>query len=91
MASKHHRHEEQRNGQPVFKFAPLRKSIDSLQDLRALMQATNERYLAFLACLDTLNVEQQALAKIQVLASRQKRVVLPQSRRTLMSACKLRR
>jgi len=31
---KHHRHVEQRNGETVFKLAPLRKSIYSLGDLR---------------------------------------------------------
>jgi hypothetical protein len=61
---KHHRHVEQRNGQTVFKLAPLRKSIYSLKDLRGLMQAANERYLAFMACLESPDVEQQALAKM---------------------------
>ena len=49
---KHHRYVEQRNGERVFKLAPLRKSIYSLGDLRQLMHAANDRYLAFMACLD---------------------------------------
>ncbi|KAA6185050.1 hypothetical protein F2Q65_09970 [Thiohalocapsa marina] len=36
---KHHRYVEQRNGERVFKRAPLRKSIYSLGDLRQLMHA----------------------------------------------------
>ncbi len=61
---KHHRYVEQRNGERVFKLAPLRKSIYSLNDLRQLMHAANERYLAFMACLDNPDAEQQALAKM---------------------------
>lgn len=61
---KHHRHVEQRNGEPVFKLAPLRKSIDSLGDLRQLTHAANERYLAFMACLDNPDAGQKALAKM---------------------------
>ncbi len=61
---KHHRYVEQRNGETVFKLAPLRKSIYSLHDLRRLMSAANERYLAFMACLDNPDAAQQALAKM---------------------------
>jgi hypothetical protein len=61
---KHHRYVEQRNGERVFKLAPLRKSIYSLADLRELMYATNERYLAFMACLDNPDAAQKALAKM---------------------------
>jgi hypothetical protein len=61
---KHHRHVEQRNGERVFKLAPLRKSIYSLGDLRQLMHAANDRYLAFMACLDNPDAAQQALAKM---------------------------
>jgi hypothetical protein len=60
---KHHRHVEQRTGERVFKLAPLRKSIDSLDDLRQLMHAANDRYLAFMACLDHPDAAQRALAK----------------------------
>jgi hypothetical protein len=61
---KHHRHVEQRNGERVFKLAPLRKSIYSLGDLRQLMHAANDRYLAFMACLDNPDAAQKALAKM---------------------------
>ncbi|NEV65353.1 MarR family transcriptional regulator [Thiorhodococcus minor] len=61
---KHHRHVEQRNGETVFKLAPLRKSIYSLNDLRRLMSAANERYLAFMACIDNPDAPQKALAKM---------------------------
>jgi hypothetical protein len=61
---KHHRHVEQRNGKRTFKLAPLRKSIYSLSDLRGLLHAANERYLAFMACLDNPEAEQRALAKM---------------------------
>ena len=36
---KHHHYVEQRNGEPLFKRAPLRESIYSLTDLRQLLQA----------------------------------------------------
>jgi len=55
---------EQRNGQSVFKLAPLRKNIYSLRDLRQLLHAANDRYLAFMACLDNPDAGQQAIAKI---------------------------
>jgi hypothetical protein len=61
---KHHRYVEQRNGERVFKLAPLRKSIYSLGDLRRLMHAANDRYLAFMACLDNPDAAQKALAKM---------------------------
>ncbi len=61
---KHHRYVEQRNGQRVFKLAPLRKSIYSLKDLRQVMRAANDRYLAFMACLDNPDAGQKAIAKM---------------------------
>jgi len=61
---KHHRYVEQRNGEKVFKLAPLRKSIYSLNDLRPLMQAANERYYAFMAGLDSPDAEHKAIAKM---------------------------
>lgn len=61
---RHHRYVEQRNGQSVFKLAPLRKNIYSLRDLRQLLHAANDRYLAFMACLDNPDAGQQAIAKI---------------------------
>ena len=61
---KHHRYVEQRNGDRIFKLAPLRKSIYSLRDLRHVMHAANDRYLAFMACLDNPDAEQKAIAKM---------------------------
>ena len=61
---KHHRYVEQRNGERVFKLAPLRKSIYSLNDLRQIMLAANNRYLAFMACIDNPDAEHKALAKM---------------------------
>jgi hypothetical protein len=61
---RHHRYVEQRNGKSVFKLAPLRKNIYSLRDLRQLMHAANDRYLAFMACLDNPDAGQRALAKM---------------------------
>jgi uncharacterized protein (DUF1778 family) len=61
---KHHRYVEQRNGERVFKLAPLRKSIYSLKDLRQVMRAANDRYLAFMACLDNPDAGQKAIAKM---------------------------
>ena len=38
--------------------------IYGLHDLRSLMQAANDRYLAFMACLDNPDAGQRALAKM---------------------------
>jgi hypothetical protein len=43
---------------------PLRKSIFSLKDLRQFMRAANDRYLAFMACLDNPDAGEKALAKM---------------------------
>mgnify|MGYP001552540997 CR=1 FL=1 len=48
-----HRWVEQRDGWAQWKLAPLRKNIYSLRDLRKLMNAANERYLAYMATIDT--------------------------------------
>jgi hypothetical protein len=61
---KHHRYVEQRNGERVFKLAALRKNIYSLNDLRQLMHAANDRYLAFMACLDNPDAPHKAVAKM---------------------------
>ena len=47
-----HRWVEQRDGWSQWKLAPLRKNIYSLRDLRKLMNAANERYLAYMAAID---------------------------------------
>jgi hypothetical protein len=46
---KHHRWVEQKNGQRVFKLAPLKRSIYSLADLARLLRAANQRYLDFIS------------------------------------------
>ena len=62
---KHYRQVEQRNGERVFKLAPVKKSIYSLQpDLRELLGAANQRYLAFLSELEDPSVETRSLQKI---------------------------
>jgi len=49
---KHYCEVEQRNGEAVMKFAPLKKTIYSLGVLRELLSAANRRYLEFLSALD---------------------------------------
>ncbi len=49
---KHYREVEQRNGEAVMKFAPMKKTIYSLGALRELLLAANRRYLEFLSALD---------------------------------------
>ena len=61
---KHHRWVEQRNGEKIWKLAPLRKSIYSLRDLRKLMKAANERYLTFMAAIDNPDTGLKAIDKI---------------------------
>jgi hypothetical protein len=43
---------EQRNGESVMKFAPMKKTIYSLGALRELLSAANRRYLEFLSAID---------------------------------------
>ena len=59
-----HRTVEQRNGDRVWKLAPLRKNIYSLRDLRKLMAAANERYLTFIATIDNPDAGWRAVDKI---------------------------
>jgi hypothetical protein len=49
---KHYREVEQRNGESVMKFAPMKKTIYSLGPLRELLWAANRRYLEFLSAMD---------------------------------------
>jgi hypothetical protein len=49
---KHYRAVEQRNGESVMKFAPMKKTIYSLGPLRELLCAANRRYLEFLSAID---------------------------------------
>jgi hypothetical protein len=70
---KHRRWVEQRNGNRVWKLAPLRKSIYSLRDLRTLMKAANDRYLAFLASIDYPDAGLNAIDKMAKPAQKQGR------------------
>jgi hypothetical protein len=49
---KHYREVEQRNGQSVMKFAPMKKTIYSLGALRETLSAASRRYLEFLSAID---------------------------------------
>ncbi len=49
---KHYREVEQRNGEAVMKFAPMKKTIYSLGALREVLEAANRRYLEFLSAID---------------------------------------
>lgn len=59
-----HRWVEQRDGGKQWKLAPLRKNIYSLRDLRKLLMAANERYLAFMATLDHPDADLKELDKM---------------------------
>jgi hypothetical protein len=62
---KHHRKVEQKDGTTAFKLAPVRKSIYSLNpDLRELLAAANQRYLAFISERDDPTAGIKALQKI---------------------------
>lgn len=60
----HHRYVEQRNGNRVFKLAPLRKTIHNVKDLQELMAAANRRYLAFISELERPSAGLKALQKV---------------------------
>src|SRR3984893_6990930 len=49
---KHYREVEQRNGESVMKFAPMKKTIYSLGALREVLCAANRRYPEFLSAID---------------------------------------
>lgn len=49
---KHHRKVEHRDGSSEFKFAAVRKTIYSLAPLRALLYASNRRYLEFISTFE---------------------------------------
>ncbi len=65
---KHHRYVEQRNGERLFKLAPLRKSIYSRKDPPRIMRAANGRYLAFMACRDHPDAGHKTIAKMAAAA-----------------------
>jgi len=71
---RHARMVEQHEGRPVFKIAPLKKSIYSLApDLQQLLSASNARYLAFLSDLDDPSSGIKALQKISAPAKENNR------------------
>jgi hypothetical protein len=62
---KHHRMVEQRNGYKVFKLAPVKETIYSLQpDLRQLLCGANQRYLAFISEINDSSAGIKALDRI---------------------------
>lgn len=61
---KHHRWVEHRDRGKTFKLAPLKKSIYSLHDLRTLLRAANQRYLAFLAAIDNPDTGLKGIDKV---------------------------
>jgi len=61
---KHRRKVEQRNGETVVRNAPLRKTIYSLKALRKLMNAANQRYLAYMASIEHPGSGQKACNKL---------------------------
>jgi len=61
---KHHRRVEHRNGESSFELASMRKTIYSLPALCQLMNAANERYLAFISTIDDPAIPLKQLDKI---------------------------
>jgi DNA-binding MarR family transcriptional regulator len=61
---RHHRKVEQRDGNTVYKLAPLKKSIYSLGDLKQLLFAANQRYLDFISAIDDPSDGNKLLGKI---------------------------
>lgn len=70
---KHYREVEQRNGESVMKFAPVKKTIYSLAPLRELLTASNRRYLEFLSAIDNPSSGVSKLNKITRPAQEQAR------------------
>jgi hypothetical protein len=61
---KHHRKVEHRNGPATRDLAPVKKSIYSLIDLRAILLGCNRRYLAHLSALDDFSAGVRALERL---------------------------
>lgn len=61
---KHHRKVEHRNGPPTRALAPVRKTIDSLINLREILLGCNRRYLAHLSALDDVSAGVRALGRL---------------------------
>jgi len=63
---KHHRKVEHRNGGATRELAPIKKSIYSLIDLRQVLLACNQRYLAFLSSLDDPSAGERYLQRLSL-------------------------
>src|ERR1700729_4272971 len=61
---KHHRKVEHRQGPPPRALAPVKKSIDSLIDLREILFGCNRRYLEHLSALDDFSAGVRALDRL---------------------------
>lgn len=61
---KHHRKVEHRNGSSERDFAPIKKTIYSLIDLRDVLLGCNRRYLEYLSALDDFSAGQRNLEKL---------------------------
>ena len=61
---KHHRKVEHKDGHVTRELAPLKKTIYSLIDLREILLACNQRYLAFLSSLDDPSAGERDLQRL---------------------------
>lgn len=61
---KRYRSVEQRDGQTIRKYAPMRKNIYGLFDLKNLLKSANARYLEFISTIEDHNVGANNLNKL---------------------------
>jgi hypothetical protein len=61
---KHYREVQSRSGKPVHKNVPMKKSIYSLFELRAIFKASNRRYLEFISTFDNQSQGLKNLGRI---------------------------
>ena len=61
---KHHRKVEHKDRRVTRELAPLKKTIYSLIDLREILLGCNQRYLAFLTCLDDPSAGERDLQRL---------------------------
>jgi hypothetical protein len=61
---KHHRKVEHKDGHATRELAALKKTIYSLIDLREILLGCNQRYLAFLSCLDDPSAGERDLQRL---------------------------
>ena len=62
---KHHRKVEHQDGRITRELATLKKTIYSLIDLREILMSCNQRYLAFLSCLDDPSAGERDLQRLR--------------------------